>query len=171
MLFSRWSMPHNFLKLLSATQQQTLCMFFCVEAVLHVQSFDSKEHQASAHTVRDHEVENRMAAFDGPVNLVRLTLQAVWCRGKSVRGKGSWLETGPHPCLPKQCLCGDEEGRHCHDSPIGTSEFWGLVNLRLMASLWGLKRLCSYYICPPAEHIPYFSPQPAQTCWFKNVYL
>lgn len=52
-------------------------MLFCVEAVLCVQSFDSKEHQASAHTVRDHEVENRMAAFGSPANLVRHTLQAL----------------------------------------------------------------------------------------------
>lgn len=41
------------------------------------QSYDSKEHQASAHTVRDHEVENRMAAVGRPAALVRLTLQAV----------------------------------------------------------------------------------------------
>lgn len=52
-------------------------MHFYVEAVLHVQSFNSKEHQASVHTVRDHEVENRMAAVGSPANLVRLTLQAV----------------------------------------------------------------------------------------------
>ena len=52
-------------------------MHFYVEAVLLVQPYDSKEHQASAHTVRDHEVENRMAAVGRPANLVRLTLQAV----------------------------------------------------------------------------------------------
>lgn len=58
-------------------QQQTLCMHFYVEAVLLVQSCNSRDHQASAHTVRDHEVENRMAAVGRPANLVRLTLQAV----------------------------------------------------------------------------------------------
>lgn len=52
-------------------------MHFYVEAVLLVQSCNSRDHQASAHTVRDHEVENRMAAVGRPANLVRLTLQAV----------------------------------------------------------------------------------------------
>lgn len=66
-------------------RQQTLCVRFYVEAVLLVQSCDSKEHQASAHTVRDHEVENRVAAVGRPANLVRLTLQAVWWRGKKCK--------------------------------------------------------------------------------------
>lgn len=58
-------------------RQQTLCMHFYVESVLLVQCYDSKEHRASAHPVRDHQVENRMAEVGRPANLVRFTLQAV----------------------------------------------------------------------------------------------
>ncbi|KAK2512676.1 Nfam1 [Columba guinea] len=51
-------------------RQQTLCMHFYVESVLLVQCYDSKEHRASAHPVRDHQVENRMAEVGRPANLV-----------------------------------------------------------------------------------------------------
>lgn len=52
-------------------------LHFYVEAVLLVQSYDSKEHQPSARRVRDHEAENRMAAVGRPANLVRFILQGV----------------------------------------------------------------------------------------------
>lgn len=55
--------------------------------MLLMQTFGSKEHQASACTVRDSEIEHRVAAVGRPANLVRFTLQAGRWRGKELEAE------------------------------------------------------------------------------------
>jgi len=55
--------------------------------MLLMQTFGSKEHQASACTVRDSEIEHRVAAVGRPANLVRFTLQAGRWRRKELEAE------------------------------------------------------------------------------------
>lgn len=71
-------------KLPSAITAAVCAHGFYVKATLLMQTFGSKEHQASACTFRDSEIEHRVVAVGRPANLVRFTLQAGRWKGKEL---------------------------------------------------------------------------------------
>lgn len=141
-----------------------------------MQTFGSKEHQASACTVRDSEIEHRVAAVGRPANLVRFTLQAGRWRRKELEAEWlGWRWAPTSACLDSISM--GIGGRHFTACQLASLDFEAgqqVSDLQALLGAWRDHAVITFALLLNTDHISHHSllrPAGLKMFIFKRSYL